>query len=89
MQRFLSANLIARQSTPHGVARRLGPVGRVGLVEDTSHVVAHGVDAYDKFLGDFSVGLACGDQANYLDLSLGQPVWVGRLADGLDVDSIL
>jgi hypothetical protein len=61
-----------------GVDSRLGPVGNSGLVEYAANVIVYGPWADNKFVGDLSVGVACRDQAQHLDLSLGQSVWVRR-----------
>ena len=56
-----------------GIRRGLGPVGCVNLVEDVAHVGAHGPGADEQLLGYLSVGLADGDQAQNLSLSLREP----------------
>ena len=42
------------------------PVGDACLDEDVAHVAGHGVEADDQLLGYLLVGLAGGNQAQYL-----------------------
>jgi hypothetical protein len=49
------------QSPLIGIARRLGPVCGVGLIEDTSNMIADRVDADEQFFTDCPISFATTD----------------------------
>ena len=55
--------LQGHQPVPGGISRRLGPVGGIGLVEDTGHMMRHGPEANHQLIGYLTVALAKGDEA--------------------------
>ena len=65
------------QTVPASVACCFSPITRAGLVKHISYVSVNCGDADQQFLGNLPVGLASGDKAQHLHLSLGQAVGVG------------
>ena len=59
------------ESIPGGVGGGLGSIGGAGLTQDIAHVGGHRPDTDDQLFRDFPVGLASGDQAQYLHFPLG------------------
>ena len=57
----VDGGLIGPKPMPNGVGRSLCSVGGIGLAEDTSNVVAHGVDTNEKIFANLPVGLAAAD----------------------------
>ena len=66
------------QIKPGGVRRGLGSVYHVGLIQYISHVRARCRHTDGQLLADLPVGLASGNEAQHLDLPLGQAVGIGR-----------
>ena len=76
----LSADLQTRRRDPsgevfpHRVDRRLGTIGAPGLREDLSYVVVNRSLADVQAQGYREVGVAFGDETQYLDLPSGEPI---------------
>ena len=56
------------------VADQLGPAGEPQLLLDVGTVALHGADADVELLGHLGVGVAEGDQAQYVALAVAQLV---------------
>ena len=67
---------VGGKAAPGGIRRRFDAVARVGLVENTSYVVAHRVDADVQSIGNLPVGLACGHNVRHFDFTRRQTAWV-------------
>src|SRR5689334_4298096 len=67
LQRFKMRDPLAQR-----VERRLGSAGQVQLGEDAADVGAHGALADHSAVGDLLVREPLGDQAQNLDLALGE-----------------
>ena len=66
-----------QQALPEGVPGGFGAVGDADLFIDVGHVAPSGAVSDDQFFRDLAVASSLGQEAQDLDLPLGQAVGVG------------